>query len=233
MISEIELLFNDLKNEEYRETAIYFFKKDNTKDGNIENDEFYGIKVPIVKKLAKKYQHINLDDTIHFVQSPVHEKRLFGLTILVEKYKKSAEKELVELYLANTKHINNWDLVDLTARDIIGEYVFSTNEKDIIYRLAKSDILWEKRIAVIATYTFIKKNEFNFPLEIIKTNLTDKSDLMHKANGWMLREVWNRDSNLAEEFIKSNYREMPRTTLRYAIEKMDKDKKSNFLKGVF
>ena len=234
MIDEINAVFDSLKDEEYIKTATYFFKKDNSKDGNIENDQFYGIKVPVIRKLAKKYYNIDMKDVIYFIQSPIHEKRMFGLFILVEKYKKTDnKKEIVDLYLNNTKYINNWDLVDLSADVIIGDYVFSTGEKDIVYKLAKSDILWEKRIAVISTQFIITKCQFDFPLEIIKMNLTDKRDLMHKANGWMLREIWKRDLNTAEKFIINNYKDIPRTTLRYAIEKMDKDKKGAFLKGTF
>jgi 3-methyladenine DNA glycosylase AlkD len=164
----------------------------------------------------------------------VHEYRLTALLFLVYKFKKAnvkEQKDLYNFYLKNTKYINNWDLVDLSSRDTVGEYLLKNpTEKSTLYKLAKSKNLWEKRIAIISTSAFIRENKFEETLKVSEILLNDKHDLIHKAVGWMLREVGKRDLDIEEKFLKKYYRKMPRTMLRYAIEKFSENKRQFYLK---
>jgi 3-methyladenine DNA glycosylase AlkD len=198
-----------------------------------EGDIFYGIVVPLQRSIAKKYKDLALADIKVLLDSPVHEERLIGLMILVEQVKKAGElkrKEIFNFYHKNRKRINNWDLVDLTADRISGSYLFD-KDKSILYRLAESDNIWERRIAVMSTFHFIKNNSFDDALGISEKLLNDKHDLIHKAVGWMLREIGNRDLNTEEGFLLKHYKNMPRTMLRYAIEKFPEPKRQAYLKG--
>ncbi|MGE5795894.1 MAG: DNA alkylation repair protein, partial [Ignavibacteria bacterium] len=165
--------------------------------------------------------------------SPVHEERLTAVLILVLKFKKGDESEkerIYKFYLKNRKGINNWDLIDLSAPNIIGVYLMD-KEKDLLLKFASSKNLWERRMAVLSTFAFIRGNEFGTSLKILKMLLGEKHDLIHKAAGWMLREIGKRDINAEEEFLKKHYRKMPRTMLRYAIEKFPEEKRQAYLKG--
>lgn len=230
---------NDLKNltEELKEIQdpekakilLKFFKTGKGQYG--EGDIFLGIKVPEQRKIAKKYSSIPLDDISQLLKSKFHEFRLTSLLILVLKYKKEdfkRKKEIVEFYLSHMEDINNWDLVDSSAPYILGDFLLD-KDKSILYRLAKSDNLWERRIAILSTFAFIKNNQFEDALNISEILLFDKHDLIHKAVGWMLREISKRDDRTEEEFLEKHYRIMPRTMLRYAIEKFDKDKRKFYL----
>lgn len=230
---------NDLKNltEELKEIQdpekakilLKFFKTGKGQYG--EGDIFLGIKVPEQRKIAKKYSSIPLDDISQLLKSKFHEFRLTSLLILVLKYKKEdfkKKKEIVEFYLSHMEDINNWDLVDSSAPYILGDFLLD-KDKSILYRLAKSDNLWERRIAILSTFAFIKNNQFEDALNISEILLFDKHDLIHKAVGWMLREISKRDDRTEEEFLEKHYRIMPRTMLRYAIEKFDKDKRKFYL----
>lgn len=202
-----------------------FFKTGKGEYG--EGDIFLGIYVPIQREVAKNFKDISLKEIQQLVNSKIHEHRLVGLFILIDQYKRTDDKKkYYEFYLKNTNRINNWDLVDLSAPNIVGDYLFDKNRK-ILYKLAKSKLLWERRIAVLATFSFIKNNEFDDLLKLSKMLLEDKQDLMHKAVGWMLREIGKRDQVVEERFLKRYYKKMPRTMLRYAIEKFD-DKKRKF-----
>ena len=206
-----------------------FFKTGKGEYG--EGDIFLGIKVPDQRKVAAKYKDITLEDVQELLESKIHEHRLTSLFILVSKYKKAddpGKKEIVDFYLKNTKNINNWDLVDSSAPYILGNYLRDKG-KPILYTLAKSGNLWERRIAMLSTYAFIRTNEFEDTLKIAEILLSDKHDLIHKAVGWMLREVGNRDPEKEEEFLKKHCKMMPRTMLRYAIEKFNKEKKNVYL----
>ena len=166
------------------------------------------------------------------IKSKVHEHRLIAILILVSKFKKSSEsnkEEIFNFYLKNTKHINNWDLVDLSASSIVGEFLFEKDKK-ILYNLVNSENLWEKRISIIATFTFIRKNEFQDTLAISEILLQDKHDLIHKAVGWMLRELGKRNLELLKKFLKEHYNQIPRTTLRYAIERFPEEERKKWLK---
>jgi len=213
-----------------------FFK---TKKGEYaEGDIFYGITVPITREIAKKYAaKITLKDTEKLLHSKIHEERLCALLILIQKVRNKnctleTKKEIYELYLRNTKFINNWDLVDLSSQHLIGKYLFENqNEIQILEKMAKSNLLWDKRIAMLATFYFIYQKEFTHTLNLAKILLHDEHDLMQKAVGWMLREIGKRDLNVEEEFLKENYKTMPRTMLRYAIEKFPETKRKKYLKG--
>jgi 3-methyladenine DNA glycosylase AlkD len=218
-----------LGNKTAAEHAQRFFKTGPGQYG--EGDIFLGIRVPILRKLAKEHRDISLDAAVELLQSPFHEVRLLALLILVLQYERGGnEKAIYQAYLANTHRINNWDLVDVTAAQIVGAYLSKQDHKPL-YRLAKSKSLWERRIAIIATFYFIRRNQFDDTLAIADILLNDQEDLMHKAVGWMLREVGKRDLKTEEDFLLPRYKQMPRTTLRYAIERFPEIKRLAYLKG--
>lgn len=198
-----------------------------------EGDIFLGIMVPETRKLAKKYGSLPLSYVQKIINSKIHEERLLGFLILVNNFEKGDEKirkEIFNFYIKNAKKANNWDLVDLSAHKISGAYLLKRN-KSILYRLARSKNLWEKRISVISTFQFIKYNSFEDSLKIAEILLKDKHDLIHKAVGWMLREIGKRNLKVEERFLKKHLKEMPRTALRYAIEKFPKSKRIGYLEN--
>jgi len=228
---KIKKRLKQLANKEKAEVLQRFFKTGPGEYG--EGDVFIGVKVPDLRKVAKVFQDIATEDVIVLLESAIHEERLLALLILVRKYVKgneTAKKRIYRLYLKKTKFINNWDLVDVTAHHIVGDYLMDKN-KAPLYRLAKSEDLWERRIAILATFYFIKHGKYEETLKIAKILLTDKEDLIHKAVGWMLREIGKRDMILEEMFLQKHYKEMPRTMLRYAIEKFPEPKRQKYLKG--
>lgn len=196
-------------------------------------DIFWGIPMPNERQLAKKYwQKLSQDDLDKLLRSKVHEQRLLALLVQVTQYQEgdtAAKNRIYKHYLARTAFINNWDLVDLSAPKIVGEYLLNKNRK-ILYNLARSKNLWKKRIAVISTFTFIKQGQARDTLAIVKLLLKDKHDLIHKACGWMLREVGKRcDETTLLEFLDQNCGHMPRTMLRYAIERLPRQKQLSYL----
>ncbi|MDD2870438.1 MAG: DNA alkylation repair protein [Candidatus Gracilibacteria bacterium] len=197
-----------------------------------EGDFFYGITVPETRIVVKKnFRSLDLDDVEKLLLNKYHEQRLTGLLVLVAKYKIANEQEkksIFDFYMAHTKNINNWDLVDTSAPYIVGEYLLN-RDKSILYTLAKSDNLWEKRISIIATLFFIKYGFFDDTLKLCKVLIGDSHDLIHKATGWCLREVGKKDEKILTEFLDENISNMPRTMLRYAIEKFDEDKRKHYL----
>lgn len=198
-----------------------------------EGDVFYGIKVPVQRKIVKQFKDLSYDDLQILISSKIHEERLIAALILVERFKRSdkqARKVIFNFYLKNRKGINNWDLVDLSAPNIVGEFLLD-KKKDLLYKFARSKNLWQKRISILSTFTFIRNGLFEDTLEISKILLNDKHDLIHKAVGWMLREVGNRDIKAEEDFLKIHYKTMPRTMLRYAIEKFPENKRKLYLEG--
>ena len=224
-----------LSNPEKKEFLPYFFKTG--KGEYAEGDKFIGVVVPDSRKLVKEYwQKAELSDVQEILKSEFHEMRLVALLILVNKFEKSKDKneqkKLVDFYLKNTKYINNWDLVDLSCYKLLGRYCFENQKDDILRELSNSDNMWEKRIAIVATMHHIKKGKsFDLTQELVLNNLNHPHDLMHKANGWLLREIGNKDEEVLLDFLKIYYQNMPRTTLRYAIEKLDEDLRQDFLKG--
>jgi 3-methyladenine DNA glycosylase AlkD len=198
-----------------------------------EGDIFLGIRVPAIRKLAKEYNDLPLKEVLPLLRSPYHEIRLFALILFVNTFAQSDEtiqKKIYDLYVANTRYINNWDLVDISAPNIVGAFLMERSRKPL-YQLTKSKTLWERRIAVLATFYFIKNNQFDDSLKIAGILLQDKEDLIHKAVGWMLREVGKRDINCAETFLQKHCRTMPRTMLRYAIERFTPSKRRKYLDG--
>jgi 3-methyladenine DNA glycosylase AlkD len=230
-VQTIKKRLKQLANRETAEVFQRFFKTGPGEYG--EGDVFIGVRVPDLRKLAKEFQDTAFEDVKSLLGSEIHEERLLALLILVRKYLKGNEtikERIYRLYLENTKFINSWDLVDVTAHHIVGDYLMDKN-KDSLYRLAKSKDLWERRIAMLSTFHFIKNERYEETLQIAKILLNDEEDLIHKAVGWMLREVGKRDMNIEEIFLKKHYKKMPRTMLRYAIEKFPETKRQNYLKG--
>ena len=198
-----------------------------------EGDIFLGITVPQLRNFSKKYAALSLSENVKLLKSPTHEERLLALFILIIKFSKNdpiLQKKIYHIYLNNTNYINNWDLVDLSAPKVLGAYLFNKDKK-ILFHLAKSYHLWERRIAILATFYFIKQDLFSECLKISKILIKDKEDLIHKAVGWMLREIGKRNLSKEETFLKAHYLQMPRTMLRYAIEKFPEDKRQAYLKG--
>ena len=199
-----------------------------------EGDKFLGIRVPAVRKCVREYRAISLLDTVELLKSPFHEARLLALLMLVAKYsaaKKDAEREAIyRSYLRHTESINNWDLVDSSAEHIVGAHLFSKDRKPI-YRLVRSSVLWERRIGVMSTFHFVKREDFSDTLAIAELLLGDSEDLIHKAVGWMLREVGKRNRKVEEGFLTRHYKRMPRTMLRYAIEKLPETDRHAYLHG--
>lgn len=214
--------------------SAWFFKTGKGQYG--EGDIFIGVTMPEQRKLINQYLHLSLKEVKLLLHSPEHECRMCALLIMVAQYKKGTEKEreiIYTLYLQNTKWINNWDLVDASAEHITGPWLEDKKEKmKVLSNLAKSKSLWEKRIAMLSTFCYIKKGNAKESLQIAKILLKDEHDLIHKAVGWMLREVGKRCSVLEEEiFLKQHYHKMPRTMLRYAIEHFPEEKRKKYLAG--
>lgn len=218
-----------LKDSENAKILSKFFKTGKGQYG--KGDIFLGIKVPEQRKIAKRYAGLSLDDIGRLLKSKIHEYRLTSLFILVLKYKKedhSGKHEIIDFYLNNLENINNWDLVDSSAPYLLGDFLLD-KDKSILYTLAQSDNLWQRRIAMLSTFAFIKNGRFEDALKISDILVSDRHDLIHKAVGWMLREIGKRDIGAEEEFLQKHYLEMPRTMLRYAVEKFDEDKRQFYL----
>lgn len=196
-----------------------------------EGDVFWGINVPTQHIIAKRYINLPIKEIQELIESPVHECRLTGLLILVNKFKKADEnlrKDLHAFYLKHSKKVNNWDLVDSSAEELVGEYLLD-KDTAVLQKYAHSDNLWQRRIAIIATYAFIKKGYFDETIKIATILLHDEHDLIHKAVGWMLREIGKRNVIVLIEFLNKHSMSMPRTMLRYAIEKLDEPIRKSYL----
>lgn len=199
-------------------------------------DMFWGLtSTTAIRDISKKYfKEISFNEIKELINSKIHEIRVTGYLILTYKYEKgnSSEKEYIaNFYLENLSGVNNWDIVDISCYKILGNYLIDNPQKRyILYKLVNSNNLWEQRIAIVSTLAFIKENDFIDTLNISKILLKSKHDLLHKAVGWMLREVGKRDINILRMFLKENIKEIPRTTLRYAIEKMDGNERQNYLR---
>jgi 3-methyladenine DNA glycosylase AlkD len=231
MIDEIQNQLVSLSNNEDGLFLQRYFKTGPGQYG--EGDSFRGIRVPELRRLAKAHQEIALAQAELLLHSGYHEDRLLALMILVRKYARadgSSRSAIYELYLSNTKFINNWDLVDSSAEHIVGAYLRERSRKPLD-QLARSRSIWERRIAILATFHFIRLGEFEETLRIAERLLGDKEDLIHKAVGWMLREIGKRDLKKEEAFLREHYRQMPRTMLRYAIERFPEVKRQRYLRG--
>jgi 3-methyladenine DNA glycosylase AlkD len=229
---EIQARLRSLGNPEHAATLAWFFK---TGPGQYaEGDKFAGLKTPAIRKLGTEFAALPLAQVERLLHSEIHEERSLALMILVAQAKQGNERErkrIYDFYLANSKWVNNWDLVDLSAPQLAGVY-FENRSRKPLYRLAKSKSLWERRISIVSTFHFIRQNDFGDTLAIADLLLGDKEDLIHKAAGWMLREVGKRDLAALEGFLRERHRIMPRTMLRYAIEKFEEKKRLAYLKGL-
>ncbi len=234
----IQDLRNELREKANKEKARLlqgFFK---TRKGEYgEGDIFLGVVVPETRKTAVKFKSLSLKDVEELLKSKIHEERLCALLLLVHNYERAdkdnnekTKQDIFNFYLKSTKYINNWDLVDLSCHHIIGDYL-KDKDKSILYELAKSPNLWEKRISIISTAPFIKDNNFIDAIKISTLLLKDKHDLIHKAVGWMLREMGKRDIKPLLAFLNKHYKQMPRTMLRYSIEKLPEKQRKQYLNG--
>jgi len=230
-IKEVKAHMQELSNPKIAEHSLRFFKTGPGEYG--EGDVFLGIRVPVTRKVARKFRELSLDQILKLLKSKFHEERLLALFMLVALFKKGDDiekKNIYNAYLGHTDSINNWDLVDGSAHQIVGGYLFERDRRPL-YKLVKSKSLWERRISMIATYTFIKKNDFVDTLKLSEILLPDEEDLIHKAVGWMLREVGKLDLEVEEKFLRKHYKKMPRTMLRYAIEKFVEKRRQGYLQG--
>lgn len=220
-----------LANEEIAEHSQRFFQTAKGQYGH--GDRFLGIRVPALRKIARQNRGVSVEQASRLLKSEFHEERLLSLLLLVAMFKKANDegrRAIYALYLKNTRFINNWDLVDSSAEYIVGAYLRG-GDKRPLYDLAVSNMLWERRISIMSTFGFIKHCEFADTLRIAEILLVDKEDLIHKAVGWMLREIGKRNIEIEEKFLKKYCRQMPRTMLRYAIEKFPAPKRQRYLKG--
>lgn len=221
-MSDYDIIMAELRslgNEEKRRVLSGFFKTGKGEYG--EGDMFFGIPVPLIRGVAKRHKTADMATVKALLDSEWHEARLCALLILVEKMKKAdadSAKDIVETYLASTARINNWDLVDLSASYIVGAYLLD-KPRDLLYRLASSPLLWDNRIAMVSTYAFIKRGDLDDTFALALRLISHPHELMHKAVGWMLREAGKRDMARLSAFVDAHWHEMPRTMLRYAIEK--------------
>ena len=210
-------------------TSQWFFK---TKKGQYGyGDIFVGLTVPEMRTVSKKFSGIALVEVQKLLNSKIHEERFIGLTImdiLFSKAEPKVKKKIVDMYIKNTKNVNNWDLVDTSAYSILGEYLLD-KKRDVLYKFSKSKSVWERRISIVATYSFIKKGQLSDTLDISESLFDDKEDLIHKAVGWMLREVGKKDVEKLKSFLSKNIKKLPRTTLRYAIERFGVEERKKFL----
>lgn len=228
---EISNALKELANPATAEQSRRFFKTGKGEYG--EKDIFLGIRVPVLRKQARKYKDVSLEEIKKLLMSPLHEERLCALFVLIAKFcqgNPEERKTVFDLYLTHTQYVNNWDLVDSSAHHIVGAYLEEKNKRPI-YKLAHSDDLWERRIAMLATFHLIKKNEYDDALKVAKILRDDQEDLIHKAVGWMLREIGKRDVSVEKAFLKKHYKKMPRTMLRYAIEKFPETSRKQYLQG--
>ncbi len=228
---DVQTRLKKLGNPEHAAISQRFFKTGPGEYG--QGDIFIGIRVPVLRKLVKEFKDLPAREVKILLRSPIHEERLLAILLFVHIFSKGDEttkKGIYNLYLNSTEFINNWDLVDVSAEHIVGAYLMDKNKRPL-YRLAKSKNLWERRIAIIATFYFVRRHEFSETLKISNMLLADRHDLIHKATGWMLREIGKRDLKTEETFLKEHYKKMPRTMLRYAIEKFPENKRQRYLKG--
>lgn len=198
-----------------------------------EGDRFLGIRVPALRDQVKRYQSTTLNEVQQLLRSAFHEERLFALLLLVRQFKNADEEQrrtIYWMYLNNSSHINNWDLVDSSAPHIVGAYLVDKDRK-MIHRLSTSDNLWERRIAVMSMFHFIKLHQFDDSLSLAMRLIDDREDLIQKAVGWMLREIGKRDLAAEKDFLKAHYKRMPRTMLRYAIERFPERVRKKYLQG--
>ena len=234
IVSEIKTALQELSIPGKAEIMQTFFKTGKGEYG--EGDVFIGVTVPDQRSVAKEfYSKISLEELGELLSSKIHEHRLTALLILVHQFEKTKDKikqkEIIDFYLKHTKHINNWDLVDTSCYKILGRYCFENQDSKLLDKLSESENMWEKRMAIVATMHHIKKGKFELTKAFALKNLKHPHDLMHRANGWLLREMGKMNEKELLDFLNLHYKEMPRTCLRYAIEKFDEELRQDYLKG--
>lgn len=218
-------------NPEIAEHSTRFFKSGKGEYG--EGDRFHGVRVPVVRSLVQNFRDAQLRSVVSLLKSPWHEERLFAVLLMAEQYKRgnSDKKQAVfDGYIENRAFVNNWDIVDSSAHKIVGPHL-QPGSRDLLYDLAVAESLWDRRIAMMSTYHYIRQDDFDDTLKLARILRDDEQDLIHKIVGWMLREVGNRDRAAEEKFLKRHYRKMPRTMLRYAIEKFPEPRRKAYLNG--
>ena len=229
--SSISKVLRNLGDADIAQHSQRFFKTGKGEYG--EGDCFLGIRVPVLRQRVRQCRDVDAEEVLKLLASKYHEERLFALLLLVDKYQRGADREkawIYKHYLANSQYINNWDLVDSSADKIVGARLQQRSRKPL-YQLAKSKSLWERRIAIMATFHFIRQNDFKDALAICELLINDEQDLIHKAAGWMLREVGKRNMKAEMEFLDRHYPAMPRTMLRYAIERFPQADRRAYLQG--
>jgi 3-methyladenine DNA glycosylase AlkD len=232
VIKNIKQDLDRLSDPEKAEFLPRFFKT--LTDGYAEGDIFIGVTVPNIRSVARRYGDLPLSRVKQLLGSGVHEYRLTALLILVDRFRRSGKPErekIAAFYLDNLSHVNNWDLVDLSADKILGDFLFD-KDRSILYTLCRSNHLWSQRVSIMSTFFFIRHGQFDDTFRLAEQLLSHKHDLIHKATGWMLREVGKRDKKAEVSFLKKHYRIMPRTMLRYAIEKFGPEERGRYLKGL-
>ncbi|MBT8077144.1 MAG: DNA alkylation repair protein [Gammaproteobacteria bacterium] len=229
--TEIRAEFRELGSADIAIHSQRFFKTGAGEYG--EGDRFLGIRVPVVRQFVRTHRGIPLRTVVSFLRSGFHEERMFGLLALVDRYRRGDDgmkQRVYELYMDNLDYVNNWDLVDSTAHLIVGPQLQDRSRR-ALYRLARSRDIWKRRVAIMATFHYIRGEDYADTLALAELLLDDPHDLMHKAVGWMLREVGNRDLATEERFLRQHYKKMPRTMLRYAIEKFPEQRRQAYLQG--
>lgn len=230
-LNEIKEKIERLSNPVRAEACARYFKTGVGQYGH--GDKFLGLSMPQLRSLAKEYRVLEIDEVTELLCSHIHEERMLALLIFVGAYSKGNEslrQQIYDTYLAHTRFINNWDLVDSSAPQIVGFHLLDKSRRPL-YVLAKSKSLWERRISIMATFQFIRRDDYAEALKISELLLADKDDLIHKATGWMLREIGKRDLKVLKEFLNAHYRQMPRTMLRYAIERFPEEERRKYLKA--
>ena len=225
----------EFASEKRKKTNEWFFKTGKGEYG--EGDIFIGVSMPDTRKAIKSYLKLSFEEIRHLLESPFHEVRMAGVLILTENAKKASKKQdknqlkdIANFYLKHRKGINNWDLVDVSVHYILGNAIsYGIFDLELLDELSSSESLWDRRMSIVATWTFIRKSDIYPTITLAKKLLDNKEDLMHKAIGWMLRESWKREPEIIEDFLLENYHQLPRTTLRYSIERMEETKRKHFL----
>ncbi len=228
---EIHDILRGIADSAIAEHSQRFFKTGKGEYG--EGDRFHGIRVPVLRRYAREFQGISLAEALQLLASPFHEERLFALLVFVGKFERgddAVRESIYKLYLDNLEYVNNWDLVDTTAPYIIGPWL-EKRDKGVLYKLARSEVLWERRIAILSTFHCIRKSSFDDALAISALLVDDDEDLIHKAVGWMLREIGKRDADAERAFLNEHCMQMPRTMLRYAIERFPEEERKKYLDG--
>ncbi|MFP3832667.1 DNA alkylation repair protein [Chryseobacterium sp. SIMBA_028] len=234
IVKEIKEALAVLSIPEKAEFFPRFFKTGKGEYG--EGDLFLGVKVPDQRSVAKEYySKLNMEELSELLSSKYHEHRLTALFMLISKFEKTKDNaikdEVVEFYLNHLTYVNNWDLVDCSCYKILGRYAYENKKESLLRNLSEVEEMWYKRIAVVGTMHYVKKGYYDLTKEFVTRNLKHSHDLMHKANGWLLREMGNKNENELISYLNTYYKEMPRTCLRYAIEKLDEEVRQDYLKG--